>query len=157
MRILVIGATGLLGSDLVEGWKDDGVIPASSKDADIRDLAEVRRLVASTRPDWIILTAAYTDVDASERNPDLAFAINRDGTKNVAVTSREFGAKLCYLSTDYLYDGRSERPYQTTDPLHPLNVYGQSKAAGESAVAETDRWLIVRTSWLFCAARPSFP
>jgi dTDP-4-dehydrorhamnose reductase len=157
MRVLVIGATGLLGSDLVEEWKGDEVIPVSSKDADIRDVAQVRRLVASSRPDWIILTAAYTDVDASERNPDLAFAINGDGTKNVVVTSREFGAKLCYLSTDYLYDGRSDRPYQTTDPLHPLNVYGQSKAAGESAVAGTDRWLIVRTSWLFGAARPCFP
>jgi dTDP-4-dehydrorhamnose reductase len=157
MRVLIIGATGLLGSDLVEEWKGDDVTPASSKDADIRDIAQVRGLVSRSRPDWIVLAAAYTDVDASERNPALAFAINRDGTKNVAVASREFGAKLCYLSTDYLYDGRSNRPYQTTDPLHPLNAYGESKAAGESAVADTDHWLIVRTSWLFGAARPSFP
>ena len=157
MRVLVIGATGLLGSDLVEEWKGDEVIPASSKDADIRDVAQVRKLVSSSRPDWIILTAAYTDVDASERNPDLAFAINRDGAKNVAVASREFEVKLCYLSTDYLYDGRSEHPYEISDPLHPLNIYGQSKAAGEFAVADTDDWLIVRTSWLFGAARSSFP
>src|SRR6516164_2541038 len=124
MRLLVIGASGLLGSDLLEEWTSAEVVPASSKDADIRDIAQVRRLVTSSRPDCIVLAAAYTDVDASEANPDMAFATNRDGTKNVAVVSREFGAKLCYLSTDYLYDGEAKRPYEISAPLHPLNVYG---------------------------------
>ena len=161
MRILIIGARGMLGSDLVAEWTTDEfdeIVPASSQDADIRDITQVRKLVSKSRPDWIVLAAAYTDVDASERNPDLAFAVNRDGAKNVSLASHEFGAKLCYLSTDYLYDGQSKRPYQISDPIRALNIYGQSKAEGEAAVQENaGHWLIVRTSWLFGASRPSFP
>ena len=100
MRILIIGSNGLLGSDLVEGWAGDTVVPATSQDADIRDIGQVRKLVIQARPDWIILAAGYTDVDASERNPELAFAVNREGARNVSVVAREQNAKLCYLSTD---------------------------------------------------------
>ena len=158
MRILIIGANGMLGKDLVEDWMGDVIIPADSRDADIRETSRVRKLVTHQRPDWIILTAAYTDVDGSERNPDLAFAVNRDGTKNVSIVAHELGVKLCYLSTDYVFDGASNRPYEPDDPVHPLNVYGDSKAAGERAVREeAGRWLIIRTSWLFGAARASFP
>lgn len=158
MRILIIGSNGLLGSDLLEHWAGDTLIPANSRDADVRDLEQVRRLVSSHRPDWIILTAGYTDVDGSERNPGPAFAVNRDGTRNVSIAAREFGAKLCYLSTDYVFDGSSTRPYEPGDPVHPLNVYGASKAAGEQAVqTEGGNWLIVRTSWLFGASKPCFP
>ncbi len=158
MRILIIGSNGLLGRDLVADWTGDVVIPASSSDADIREIGQVRNLVAQAQPDWIILAAAYTDVDASERDPDLAFAVNRDGTRNVSIVAREFGANLCYLSTDYLFDGASNHPYEPADPVHPLNVYGASKAAGERAVQEEAwSWLIIRTSWLFGAARSCFP
>jgi dTDP-4-dehydrorhamnose reductase len=158
MRILIIGSTGLLGSDLIEDWAEDTIIPATSRDADIRDPEHVRRLVSSERPEWIILTAGYTDVDGSERDPDIAFAVNRDGTRNVSIVARELGAKLCYLSTDYVFDGASTRPYEPEDPVRPLNVYGASKAAGEQAVQEqAGHWLIARTSWLFGAARVSFP
>lgn len=158
MRILIIGSNGLLGSDLVEDWTGDTIIPATSRDADIRDLDELRRLASGHRPDWIILAAGYTDVDGSERDPELAFAINRDGTRNVALVARELGAKLCYLSTDYVFDGSSTRPYEPQDPVNPLNVYGASKAAGEKAVqAEASHWLIVRTSWLFGANKSCFP
>lgn len=158
MRILIIGSNGLLGSDLVKGWPGDNIIPATSRDADIRDLAQVRKLVIQARPDWIILAAGYTDVDGSERNPELAFAVNRDGARNVSVVAREQTAKLCYLSTDYVFDGAATRPYEPEDPVHPLNVYGASKAAGEEAVKEhAGQWLIARTSWLFGASRSSFP
>jgi dTDP-4-dehydrorhamnose reductase len=158
MRILIIGSNGLLGSDLVEGWTGDVIIPANSHDADIREPEQVRRLVTRERPDWVILTAGYTDVDGSERNPDLAFAVNRDGTKNVSLVARELGVKLCYLSTDYVFDGTANRPYEPDDAMHPLNVYGASKAAGERAVQEqAGRWLIIRTSWLFGSAALSFP
>ena len=158
MRILIIGSNGLLGSDLVEDWTGDTIIPATSRDADIRDLGELRRLAAGQRPDWIILAAGYTDVDGSERNPDLAFAVNRDGTRNVSVLARELGAKLCYLSTDYVFDGSSTRPYEPEDPVNPLNVYGASKVAGEQAVQEAaGYWLIARTSWLFGASKSCFP
>lgn len=158
MRILIIGANGLLGRDLVEGWPGDDIIPATSRDADIREISQVRKLVNREHPDWIILTAGYTDVDGSERDPDTAFAVNRDGTKNVSVVARKVGAKLCYLSTDYVFDGASHRPYEPEDPVHPLNVYGASKTAGEKAVQEEGgHWLIARTSWLFGASQSCFP
>ena len=158
MRILIIGSNGLLGSDLLKHWTGDALIPANSRDADIRDFEQVRRLVSSHHPDWIILTAGYTDVDGSERDPDLAFAVNRDGTRNVSIAACELGAKLCYLSTDYVFDGSSTRPYEPGDPVHPLNVYGASKAAGEQAVqTDAKNWLIVRTSWLFGANKSCFP
>ena len=158
MRILIIGSNGLLGSDLLEHWTGDTLIPATSRDADIRDFEQVHSLVSGHRPDWIILTAGYTDVDASERDPGLAFAVNRDGTRNVSIAAREFEAKLCYLSTDYVFDGLSTHPYEPGDPVHPLNAYGASKAAGEQAVqTEAENWLIVRTSWLFGANKYCFP
>ena len=158
MRILIIGSNGMLGRDLVEAWDGDAIIPADSRDADIREIGQVRKLAVQEHPDWIILAAAYTDVDGSERNPDLAFAVNRDGTRNVSIVARELGAKLCYLSTDYVFDGAGNRPYEPEDAVHPLNVYGASKAAGEQAVQqEAGRWLIIRTSWLFGTARVSFP
>lgn len=158
MRILIIGANGLLGSDLVRECDSEEVVAATSRDADIRDPAQVGSVVTRSRPEWIILTAAYTDVDGSERNPDLAFAVNRDGTRNVAAAAREHGAKLVYLSTDYLFDGTTKRPYEPDDPIHPLNVYGSSKAAGESAVREQGgHWVIARSSWLFGASRTCFP
>jgi len=158
MRILIIGSNGLLGSDLVEDWTGDHLIPATSRDADIRELEQVRQLVTREHPDWIILAAGYTDVDGSEQHQDLAFAVNRDGARNVSIVARELGVKLCYLSTDYVFDGAANRPYEPEDPIHPLNIYGASKAAGEKAVQEeAGHWLIARTSWLFGVARPSFP
>jgi dTDP-4-dehydrorhamnose reductase len=158
MRILIIGAGGMLGKDLVGQWGQDEVIPATSRDADIRDPSQVRALVSGARPDWIILTAAYTDVDGSERDPEAAFAVNGAGTRNVAVAARENGAKLFYLSTDYVFDGTATRPIETDHPVAPLNVYGQSKAAGEKAVQEAHLdWIIARTSWLFGASGSSFP
>ena len=158
MRILIIGANGLLGSDLVKECATEEIIAAASRDVDIRDFRRVRDLLARSKPKWIVLAAAYTDVDGSERNPDLAFAVNRDGTKNVAIAAREHGAKLFYVSTDYVFDGNSARPYEPDDPIHPLNVYGASKAAGEAAVLEQGgHWVIARSSWLFGASRACFP
>ena len=89
MRILIIGSGGMLERDLVRQWTEDEVIPATSRDADIRDIRQVRQLVAQAHPDWIVLTAAYTDVDGSEQNSELAFAVNGAGTKNVACAAQE--------------------------------------------------------------------
>jgi len=158
MRILIIGSSGLLGSDLVEQWADDEVIPATSSDVDIRDVRLARQFITQVRPDWVVLAAAYTDVDGSERNREQAFAVNSEGTRNVARVAQELDRKLFYVSTDYVFDGKSHRPYEPDDPIHPLNVYGASKAAGENAVREESKhWLIARTSWLFGVSRASFP
>jgi dTDP-4-dehydrorhamnose reductase len=158
VRVLVMGASGMLGTDLLQEWQSDQLIPASSSDADIREPAQVRALVDRYRPDWIILAAAYTDVDGSERNRELAFAVNGSGSENVARAAAEFGAKVFYISTDYVFDGKSGRPYKPEHPIGPLNVYGASKAAGEAAVQKFSKgWCIARTSWLFGASGSSFP
>lgn len=158
MRVLLIGANGMLGKDLVRQWKDDELISATSRDADIRDYEQVERLITGTRPEWVLLTAAYTDVDGSERDPDAAFAVNATGTENVAKLAGKYGSKLLYISTDYVFDGRGSRPYEPGDSVAPINVYGESKARGERAVQESVKeWCIVRTSWLFGANGASFP
>lgn len=158
MRILIIGANGLLGSDLVKEFAGEELVGATSRDADIRDLAQVRKLVVRSQPEWVVLAAACTDVDGSERNLGHAFAVNRDGASNVATAAREQGAKLFYISTDYVFDGTSRIPYEPDDPIHPINVYGASKAAGEEAVRKQDgHWVIARSSWLFGASRTCFP
>jgi dTDP-4-dehydrorhamnose reductase len=158
MRVLLIGANGMLGKDIVQEWRDDELIPAGSSDADIRKREEVERLLTATRPEWIVLAAAYTDVDGSERDPDGAFAVNAKGTENVAVIARKYGAKVLYVSTDYVFDGKSNRPYESTDPIAPINTYGESKARGEKAIQDNlQDWCIVRTSWLFGASGSSFP
>jgi dTDP-4-dehydrorhamnose reductase len=158
MRVLVLGAKGMLGTDIVRAWKSDEVIPADSAEADIRKTEEVRSLLSRVLPEWIVLAAAYTDVDGSEQNSDLAFAVNATGAENVAHLASEFGARLFYVSTDYVFDGGSTVPYEPSDAIRPLNVYGASKAAGENAVQRHAReWCIGRTSWLFGAHGTSFP
>ncbi len=158
MRVLLIGANGMLGKDILQEWKGDDLIPATSRDADIRNREEVEHLVAAIRPEWIVLTAAYTDVDGSERDPDAAFAVNAQGTENVAIVAGNYGAKVLYISTDYVFNGAATRPYEPTDPIAPINVYGESKARGEKAIQDNlQHWCIVRTSWLFGASGSSFP
>jgi dTDP-4-dehydrorhamnose reductase len=158
MRVLLIGANGMLGKDIAQEWPDDELIPATSRDADIRNYEQVERLITATRPEWIVLAAAYTDVDGSERDPEAAFAVNGKGTENVAGVAQKYGAKVLYISTDYVFDGQGKRPYEPADPIAPINVYGESKARGEQAIQASLRdWCIVRTSWLFGASGSSFP
>jgi dTDP-4-dehydrorhamnose reductase len=158
MRILVLGARGMLGIDLLKTWRSDELISAGSAEADLRDLSQVEKLVEKVRPDWIILSAAYTDVDGCEKNPDLAFAVNSTGVENVSRAAESTGARVFMVSTDYVFDGRGTRPYETSDPIAPLNVYGASKAAGEEALRRySSAWCIGRTSWLFGVNGPSFP
>jgi dTDP-4-dehydrorhamnose reductase len=158
MRVLVFGAGGMLGRDLLQEWTTDELIASRSSDTDIRDLSQVRAIVQRVSPDWIVQAAAYTDVDGSERHPELAFAINSQGSDNVALSATEVAAKVLYISTDYVFDGRSSRPYEPDDPVSPLNIYGKSKVAAEQAIQRhSGDWCIVRTSWLFGASRPSFP
>ena len=158
MRVTIFGATGLLGKALMREWKEDEVTGFGSADADIRDAEQVLHLVQRTRPDWIVLAAAYTDVDGCETNRDLAFDVNCRGGVNVAQAAKQHGARLLFLSTDYVFDGTKTTPYATDDPRSPRSVYGQSKAEAEVQLGQIlPQCCIVRTSWLFGTDGKCFP
>jgi dTDP-4-dehydrorhamnose reductase len=158
MRVTVFGASGLLGQALTPELKSEQLTSPSSADADIRDPARIQKVIRDARPDWIILAAAYTDVDGCESNRELAFAVNCEGAVNVAQAARETGSRLMFLSTDYLFDGTKRSPYEVDDPRTPISVYGESKARAEERLLEIlPDVCIVRTSWLFGAGGPSFP
>src|ERR1700683_3518911 len=112
MRVTIFGASGLLGKAVMREWNQDRVTGLSSRDADIRDAIRVLEVVRDTRPEWVVLSAAYTDVDGCESNAELAFAVNRDGAVNVARAAREVGARLMFLSSDYVFDGKKTTPYE---------------------------------------------
>ena len=158
MRVTIFGATGLLGKALVAEWNGDEIIGLGSNDADIRDPEQVRRALENARPDWIVLAAAYTNVDGCESNRDLAFAVNCQGAVKVAQSARQVGARLLFLSTDYVFDGTKTSPYETGDPRAPRSVYGHSKAEAEVQLLRIlPECCIVRTSWLFGVGGKCFP
>lgn len=158
MKVMIIGATGLLGKPLMRQWTGAELMGTGSRDLDIRDAARVRELVARYSPDWIIVSAAYTDVDGCEKDPALAFAVNRDGAVNVANTAKLVRAKLLFLSSDYVFDGTKTMPYEINDARNPQSVYGRSKAEAELRLLEIlPDACIVRTSWLFGAGGKCFP
>jgi dTDP-4-dehydrorhamnose reductase len=158
MRVAIFGASGLLGKALMQEWSGDSVTGLSARDADLRDAGRIQQLVRETRPDWIVLAAAYTDVDGCEGNPELAFAVNRDGAVNVAATAKQTGARFLFLSSDYVFDGKKTTPYEVDETRNPQSVYGRSKAEAEiKLLAMTPECCIVRTSWLFGAGGKCFP
>jgi dTDP-4-dehydrorhamnose reductase len=158
MRVTLFGASGLLGRELVQELSGEQLTALSSKDADLRDRARVGDVVRDSRPDWILLSAAYTDVDGCEANRDLAFAVNYEGAVNVAQAAREAGSRLMFLSTDYVFDGSKRSPYETSDARKPIGVYGESKARAEERLLEIlPEVCIARTSWLFGHGGKCFP
>jgi dTDP-4-dehydrorhamnose reductase len=158
MRATIFGATGLLGKALMREWKEDQVTGLSSKDADIRDPQQIENAVKSTRPDWIVLASAYTDVDGCETNRELAFAVNRDGAANVARAAKQHDSRLLFLSTDYVFDGKKTSAYEVDDARSPQSVYGCSKAEAEVQLEKIlPSCCIVRTSWLFGTGGKCFP
>ena len=158
MRVTILGATGLLGQALMREWTSDQVVGLSSRDVDIRDAVKVHDLLQQRQPDCIVLAAAYTDVDGCESNQDRAFSVNRDGPLNVAAAANEVGAKLFFLSSDYVFDGKKTTPYEATDPRNPQSVYGRSKAEAEVKLLEVlPGCCIARTSWLFGKGGKCFP
>ena len=153
MKALVTGVKGQLGYDVMKvlearGYEGVGV---DVEDMDITDEAAVRRVIGEVKPDVIVHCAAYTAVDAAEDNVELCRKINVDGTLNIAKQAKELDAKMIYISTDYVFNGKGEKPWEPDDPnKEPLNVYGQSKYDGELAVIHTlDKYYIVRISWVF--------
>ena len=129
-----------------------------SRDVDIRDSSKVREIIVKARPDWIVLAAAYTDVDGCESHRELAFSVNRDGAVNVAEAARQVEAKLLFLSSDYVFDGKKTLPYEVGDKRNPQGVYGHSKAEAEvKLLGILPNCCIARTSWVFGVGGRCFP
>ncbi|TMV50996.1 dTDP-4-dehydrorhamnose reductase [Paenibacillus mesophilus] len=151
MRILVTGANGQLGQDLVKILTREQEVHGLGRDQlDITSEDQCNRVISDLRPDAIIHSAAYTAVDMAETEEDLAYKINAFGTRNLAIAAEKIGAKLCYISTDYVFDGTGSRPYREYDHPNPHSVYGKSKRAGEQLVQSlSSRYYIVRTSWVY--------
>jgi dTDP-4-dehydrorhamnose reductase len=158
MRVTVFGAAGMLGKALMRQWKQDEVTGLGRLQADIRSPQAVNEAVRRSQPEWIVLSAAYTDVDGCESNPELAAAVNTQGPVNVAKAARSSGAKLLFISTDYVFNGKKTTPYESSDPRDPINVYGKTKADAEAKILEVlPGACIVRTSWLFGPWGKCFP
>lgn len=158
MKVLVTGAHGMLGVDVVrELSKSHEVKGLGRNQLDITRLDQIREYVRAWQPEVMINCAAYTDVDGCEVNIEQAFLVNAMGAGNLAVIAREVGVALVHFSTDYVFDGRGTRPYREFDQTGPINVYGKSKLAGEHLVSSVaGKFYIVRTSWLYGAGGKNF-
>jgi len=153
-RILVIGAKGMLGRDLTKelrfSFPEDEVLEWDIDEIDIRQEESTLTKIEGARPTIVIHAAGYTDVDGCETNESEAFRVNAGGTRHVAMGAMRCGARVVYLSTDYVFDGKKGEPYLEEDPPNPLNHYGHSKWKGEQYVHELGKdGLIVRTQWLY--------
>lgn len=151
MKILITGCNGQVGHCLVKQLEGKAEVLAVDKEQlDITDQAAVFSVVSDFVPDYIINAAAHTAVDKAEEEVDLSFAINRDGPMYLAEAAKSCGAVMLHISTDYVFDGTGQTPYQESDEVGPQGVYGQSKLAGEQAVAKAcAEHLILRTAWVF--------
>lgn len=153
--VLILGANGMLGQDICARFAPYFALVTASRRAgdllvDITEPHSVRESIVHVAPKVVILCAAYTDVDGCELNPEEAYRVNAFGAGNVASACSEVGARLLFLSTDYVFDGAKRGGYTEWDTPHPLNVYGASKLAGEQWVREVcPRHWIVRTAWLY--------
>jgi dTDP-4-dehydrorhamnose reductase len=159
LRILVTGADGMLGHDVVRAarYVNHEVIPLSHADLDVCDGPAVERTMAAERPNVVVNCAAYTRVDDAQDDLDAAMAVNADGARQVAGAASAVGAAVIYPSTDYVFDGSKGRPYVESDEPRALSVYAQSKVAGERETAAVNpRHWIVRTSWLFGVGGKNF-
>jgi len=151
LRILVTGASGILGRQLQRLRPAElDLVALSHSDLDVTSRADTLRIVEGVRPDVVIHGAALTDVDGCEARPEEAFRVNWVGTANVAEACERTGAVPVYLSTDYVFDGETDKDYLEHDPVRPLSVYGRSKWCGEQAILQRcRRFYIVRTQWVF--------
>lgn len=152
MKVLITGAKGMLGQDMVAEFqkRDYEVHAADHKALDITDIQAVRAAITALRPDIVVNCAAYTNVDKAESEPEIAMRVNGLGPRNLALACEATGAVLLHISTDYVFDGEKEGPYEIWDTPNPINVYGKSKLWGENYVRSLmHRYFIVRTSWLF--------
>ena len=152
MKILVTGAKGQLGHDLMNELAQRGIeaVGVDVQEMDITDAAACDRVIRQVSPDAVIHCAAYTAVDAAEDNLELCRKINAEGTRNIARVCGELDIKMMYISTDYVFNGQGERPWEPDDHREPLNVYGLTKYEGEIAVEQAvKKYFTVRIAWVF--------
>ncbi|WDV45737.1 dTDP-4-dehydrorhamnose reductase [Clostridiaceae bacterium M8S5] len=152
MKVLVTGYNGQLGYDVIEELKKHNIQCCGSdkKEFDLTDRVACSSFIKDYKPNIIVHCAAYTNVDKAEKERELCHKINVIGTKNIANISQEIGAKLLYISTDYVFDGKGEKPFTVEDIPNPINYYGWTKYLGELEVKEhLDDYFILRVSWLF--------
>jgi dTDP-4-dehydrorhamnose reductase len=159
MRVLLFGATGMLGSDLVRFAPSHAQITAPShRDLNISDAAALSAALDDLRPDIVLNAAGFTSVEDAELAAREAMLVNGDAVTRLGQLSAQRGISVVHFSTDYVFDGRRLQPYREDDPTAPLNAYGESKVAGEQGLIASDaRALIVRTQWLFGERGFSFP
>ena len=157
MRILVAGAGGQLGRELIDILSPYDVHGRDHHGLDITDRQAVNETVEQVRPEWVINAAAYNDVDGAEKAPDLAFAVNATGPGYLAAAAARAGAEMAHISTDYVFDGRKGVPYTEQDRADPLSVYGRSKYEGELQVLSAHpSACVLRTAWLYGAYGNNF-
>lgn len=159
MRVLVAGAKGMLGQDLVDACVGRGhdVAGLGRDELDVTDGEDCKAAVEEIEPDAVVNCAAWTDVDGAESDEADAMSVNDGGAGNLAKAAAEAGAKALYLSSDYVFDGRKGRPYVESDITEPISAYGRTKAAGEvSTEYANPRHMIIRSSWLYGARGSNF-
>ena len=152
MKVLVTGVKGQLGFDVMNELKKRGIegIGVDVDEMDITDAATCRKVITEAGPDAVIHCAAYTAVDAAETNMEICRKVNAGGTRNIALVCRDLDIKMMYISTDYVFNGQGERPWEPDDKREPLNAYGQSKYEGELAIEElVKKFFTVRIAWVF--------
>jgi dTDP-4-dehydrorhamnose reductase len=158
VRILLTGATGQVGGELLETLKPLGeVIAPARAEMDLAKAASVRKIIRTVRPRWIVNPGAYTAVDKAESEPELAYAINAEAVRVMGQEAKAIGAGVVHFSTDYVFEGSGSAPYREVDATGPMSVYGASKLAGEKTLAESGAGhMIFRTSWVFGARGKNF-
>ena len=150
MKVLILGSKGMLGTDLVEVFKDEELYAYDIDEIDITDGAQVNDTIDEIRPECVINTAAYTDVDGAEDNKEVAFKVNAKAVEFIARACKKNGCVLVHISTDYVFDGLKKEGYNEDDIKNPINEYGYSKSKGEDyLIGVLDKYYLIRTSWLF--------
>lgn len=152
MKIIVTGSNGQLGTDVASELLAHGhkVIGADLPETDITDKAQIEKIIVQSNADAVIHCAAFTNVDLAETEKEMCEKINVNGTSNIAEICQKHSIKLLYISTDYVFSGEGENPFETDAPTAPCNFYGKSKLGGETAVIENcENFFIVRISWVF--------
>ena len=150
MKVLVTGVKGQLGHDVIKELEKRGhtAVGVDIDNMDITDQEAVRRVVTQAAPEAVVHCAAYTAVDAAEDHEELCRLVNAKGTEHIVSVCRDLDCKLMYISTDYVFNGQGERPWEPDDEREPLNVYGQTKYEGELAVETLEKYFIVRIAWV---------